>query len=59
MLELKEKQEGKEILEEDVDVLKAMAHLVRLQIVNELMYHKTSYSTQLIEILELPQSTVS
>jgi len=46
-------------LKEDVDVLKAMAYLVRLQIVNELMYHKTCNVTQLIEILELLQSTVS
>jgi len=46
-------------LEEDVDVLKEMAHPVRLKIVNELMYHKTCNVKQLIEILELPQSTVS
>ncbi|MGN4561590.1 ArsR/SmtB family transcription factor [Bacillus cereus group sp. MYBK5-2] len=58
MLELKEKQERKEILEEDVEVLKAKVHPIRLQIVNELMYHKTC-NTQLIEILNLPQSTVS
>ncbi|MDA2384688.1 metalloregulator ArsR/SmtB family transcription factor [Bacillus cereus] len=47
------------MLEEDVEVLKAKVHPVRLQIVNELMYHKTCNVTQLIEILELPQSTVS
>ena len=46
-------------MEEDVDVLKEMAHPVRLKIVNELMYHKTCNVKQLIEILELPQSTVS
>ncbi|OXB97432.1 MULTISPECIES: ArsR/SmtB family transcription factor [Bacillus] len=46
-------------MEEDVDVLKEMAHPVRLKIVNELMYHKTCNGKQLIEILELPQSTVS
>jgi len=40
MLELKEKREGKEILEEDVDLLKVTAHPVQLQIVNELMYHE-------------------
>ncbi|PGM86166.1 transcriptional regulator, partial [Bacillus thuringiensis] len=44
-------------MEEDVDVLKEMAHPVRLKIVNELMYHKTCNVKQLIEILELPQST--
>ncbi|PRT27450.1 ArsR/SmtB family transcription factor [Bacillus thuringiensis] len=46
-------------MEEDVDVLKEMAHPVRLKIVNELMYHKTCNVKQLIEILELPQSTIS
>lgn len=46
-------------MEEDVDVLKEMTHPVRLKIVNELMYHKTCNVKQLIEILELPQSTVS
>ncbi|PFJ19182.1 transcriptional regulator [Bacillus cereus] len=59
MLEVKEKREGKEVSEEDVDLLKVMAHPVRLQIVNELMYHKICNVTQLIEILNLPQSTVS
>ncbi|MFE7376064.1 ArsR/SmtB family transcription factor [Bacillus cereus] len=47
------------ISEEDVDVLKVMAHPVRLQIVNELMHHKMCNVTQLTEILRLPQSTVS
>ncbi|TCW47041.1 regulatory ArsR family protein [Bacillus thuringiensis] len=47
------------IREEDVDVLKVMAHPVRLQIVNELMKHKMCNVTQLTEILKLPQSTVS
>lgn len=46
-------------MEEDVDVLKEMALPVRLKIVNELMYHKTCNVKQLIEILELPQSTIS
>ncbi|MED2764126.1 metalloregulator ArsR/SmtB family transcription factor [Bacillus thuringiensis] len=48
-----------EIREDDVDVLKVMAHPVRLQIVHELMYHKMCNVTQLTEILRLPQSTVS
>ncbi|MGE7885592.1 ArsR/SmtB family transcription factor [Bacillus sp. NPDC094077] len=48
-----------EINEKDVDVLKVMAHPVRLQIVNELMHHKICNVTQLTEILRLPQSTVS
>lgn len=47
------------IREEDVDVLKVMAHPVRLKIVNELMHHKLCNVTQLTEILGLPQSTVS
>ncbi|EJR65388.1 hypothetical protein IIO_01572 [Bacillus cereus VD115] len=47
------------ISEEDVGVLKVMAHPVRLQIVNELMHHKMCNVTQLTEILRLPQSTVS
>ncbi|MBG0964675.1 helix-turn-helix transcriptional regulator [Bacillus sp. SRB1LM] len=47
------------IREEDVDVLKVMAHPVRLKIVNELMHHKLCNVTQLTEILSLPQSTVS
>ncbi|AYF07510.1 metalloregulator ArsR/SmtB family transcription factor [Bacillus paramobilis] len=47
------------IREEDVDVLKVMAHPVRLKIVNELMYHKLCNVTQLTEILGLSQSTVS
>ncbi|MBE7099118.1 MULTISPECIES: ArsR/SmtB family transcription factor [Bacillus cereus group] len=47
------------IREEDVDVLKVMAHPVRLKIVNELMHHKLCNVTQLTEILRLPQSTVS
>ncbi|HFK1545365.1 metalloregulator ArsR/SmtB family transcription factor [Bacillus albus] len=47
------------IREEDVDVLKVMAHPVRLKIVNELMHHKLCNVTQLKEILGLPQSTVS
>ncbi|MED3007287.1 ArsR family transcriptional regulator [Bacillus thuringiensis] len=48
-----------EIHEDDVDVLKVMAHPVRLQIVNELMHHKMCNVTQLTEILRIPQSTVS
>lgn len=43
-----------EIHEDDVDVLKVMAHPVRLQIVNELMHHKVCNVTQLTEILRLP-----
>ncbi|MES9706280.1 metalloregulator ArsR/SmtB family transcription factor [Bacillus toyonensis] len=49
----------KEISEDNVDLLKVMAHPVRLQIVNELMHHKMCNVTQLTKILKLPQSTVS
>ncbi|PEB51457.1 transcriptional regulator [Bacillus pseudomycoides] len=47
------------ITEEDVDILKVMAHPVRLQIVNELKSRKTCNVSQLTEILDIPQSTVS
>ncbi len=47
------------VTEEDVDILKIMAHPIRLQIVNELSVRKTCNVTQLTEILNIPQSTVS
>lgn len=59
MIALKNDRNVKEISEENVDLLKVMAHPVRLQIVNELMHHKKCNVTQLTEILRLPQSTVS
>lgn len=40
MIALKNDRNVKEISEENVDLLKVMAHPVRLQIVNELMHHK-------------------
>ncbi len=43
-----------EIPEDDVDVLKVMAHPVRLKIVNEFMHHKMCNVTQLTEILRIP-----
>ncbi|MDL2419382.1 metalloregulator ArsR/SmtB family transcription factor (plasmid) [Bacillus tropicus] len=46
-------------LEEDADLLKVMAHPMRLKLVNELYKHKVLNVTQLIQILKLPQSTVS
>ena len=36
-----------------------MAHPIRLQIVNELSTRKTCNVTQLTELLNIPQSTVS
>lgn len=59
MIALKNEWDIKEISEENVDLLKVMAHPVRLQIVSELKHHKKYNVTQLTEILRLPQSTVS
>ncbi|MRR41846.1 ArsR family transcriptional regulator, partial [Bacillus anthracis] len=39
------------VSEEDVDILKIMAHPIRLQIVNELSTRKTCNVTQLTELL--------
>ncbi|MBE5091025.1 helix-turn-helix transcriptional regulator [Bacillus thuringiensis] len=47
------------ISEEDADVIRVMAHPVRLKIISELMHYKMCNVTQLTEILKLPQSTVS
>ena len=51
--------EMSKIPEADVELLKIMAHPVRLQIVKELERRKVCNVTQLTELLELPQSTVS
>ncbi|MED0951732.1 metalloregulator ArsR/SmtB family transcription factor [Bacillus mobilis] len=45
--------------EDDIELLKAMAHPLRLQIINELTNKKTLNVTQLTEILNIPQSTTS
>lgn len=47
------------IPEADVELLKIMAHPVRLQIVKELERRKICNVTQLTELLNVPQSTVS
>ncbi|PFA92997.1 ArsR/SmtB family transcription factor [Bacillus cereus] len=47
------------VSEENVELLKVMAHPVRLQIVSELSKSKTLNVTQLTDILDIPQSTVS
>ncbi|HHK5531282.1 TPA: ArsR/SmtB family transcription factor [Bacillus paranthracis] len=47
------------ILEEDVELLKVMAHPMRLKLISELSKHKTLNVTQMTEILNIPQSTVS
>ncbi|PEQ70120.1 transcriptional regulator [Bacillus toyonensis] len=47
------------VSEENVELLKVMAHPVRLKIVSELAKSKTLNVTQLTDILDIPQSTVS
>ncbi|HDR4895296.1 TPA: winged helix-turn-helix transcriptional regulator [Bacillus cereus] len=47
------------ITEDDVEILKIMAHPIRLRIVNELSKHNTFNVSQLTKILEIPQSSVS
>ncbi|WP_306008425.1 metalloregulator ArsR/SmtB family transcription factor [Bacillus sp. MMSF_3353] len=47
------------IPETDVELLKIMTHPVRLQIVKELEHRKICNVTQLTELLDVPQSTVS
>ncbi|EJR83345.1 hypothetical protein IKA_05269 [Bacillus cereus VD169] len=47
------------ILEEDVELLKVMAHPMRLKLISGLSKHKTLNVTQMTEILNIPQSTVS
>ncbi|OOR10641.1 transcriptional regulator [Bacillus cereus] len=52
-------KEMNKIPEADVELLKIMAHPVRLQIVKELEQRKICNVTQLTELLNIPQSTVS
>ncbi|MCU5489194.1 metalloregulator ArsR/SmtB family transcription factor [Bacillus cereus] len=47
------------ITEDDVEILKIMAHPIRLRIINELSKHNTFNVSQLTKILEIPQSSVS
>ncbi|MEK7019718.1 ArsR/SmtB family transcription factor [Bacillus sp. FSL R9-9410] len=47
------------ILEEDVELLKVMAHPMRLKLISALSKHKTLNVTQITEILNIPQSIVS
>lgn len=42
------------ILEEDVELLKLMAHPMRLKLINELSKHKTLNVIQMTEILNIP-----
>ena len=59
MTSIQASNEMHKIPEADVELLKIMAHPVRLQIVKELERRKVCNVTQLTELLELPQSTVS
>ncbi|PHA58648.1 transcriptional regulator [Bacillus wiedmannii] len=59
MTEMQISKEMHKIPEADVELFKIMAHPVRLQIVKELEHRKVCNVTQLTELLEVPQSTVS
>lgn len=59
MKTLQVNNEMNKIPEADVELLKIMAHPVRLQIVKELEHRKICNVTQLTELLNIPQSTVS
>ncbi|QEL82889.1 transcriptional regulator (plasmid) [Bacillus sp. JAS24-2] len=58
MVNLKNKMKNT-ITQEDVEMLKIIAHPVRLQIIIELIRLKRCNVKQLTEILAVPQSTVS
>ncbi|HDR4448808.1 MULTISPECIES: ArsR/SmtB family transcription factor [Bacillus] len=59
MTTLQNQKEMNQISEADVELLKIMAHPVRLQIVKELNHRKICNVTQLTDLLKIPQSTVS
>ncbi|MEC2911012.1 ArsR/SmtB family transcription factor [Bacillus thuringiensis] len=59
MTTIQASNEMHKIPEADVELLKIMAHPVRLQIVKELEHRKICNVTQLTELLNIPQSTVS
>ncbi|EJR91867.1 hypothetical protein IKE_06349 [Bacillus cereus VD196] len=46
-------------LEGNAEILRVMAHPMRLKILQELYKHKVLNVTQITQILKLPQSTVS
>lgn len=47
------------VSDESVELLKVMAHPIRLEIVSELTKSKTLNVTKLTDILDISQSTVS
>lgn len=53
------KEETKKLLEEKADLLKAIAHPVRLCILTKLIYDGSSNVSNLQHCLDVPQSTVS
>ncbi|PFM61744.1 transcriptional regulator [Bacillus cereus] len=59
MMKFDDQQVDNTILEEDVELLKVMAHPMRLKLISALSKHKTLNVTQITEILNIPQSTVS
>lgn len=52
-------RQAKVIKQEDAEMLKILAHPVRLQIILELMNHTKTNVKSLVEKLDIPQSTVS
>jgi DNA-binding transcriptional ArsR family regulator len=54
-----QKQFNYNISEEDVQMLRALAHPLRLRLVQELMNRGTCNVSELQEVLQIPQSTVS
>ncbi|WP_028400284.1 ArsR/SmtB family transcription factor [Ectobacillus panaciterrae] len=53
------KQFNYNISEDDVQMLRALAHPLRLRLVKELIKRGTCNVSQLQEVLQIPQSTVS
>lgn len=53
------KKETQKLLEEKAELLKAIAHPVRLCILTKLLYEGTSNVTNMQNCLDVPQSTVS
>lgn len=48
-----------EITEENIDMLKTLSHPARIQIITILMKHNILNVSELVDILQMPQATVS
>ncbi|MCU4770750.1 ArsR/SmtB family transcription factor [Bacillus toyonensis] len=48
-----------EITEENIDMLKTLSHPARIQIITTLMKHNILNVSELVDILQIPQATVS